>query len=482
MLIFSTRLIVNESLTRDVFIGLITEWLNNNRNYKFGQVIYDGSAEFTLNVDTDCLEIFTYPEALTVRLTSNCDGVIWTNDYVLTQVDGRNILAMQLYSDAADLSVRMPESFNKPRILRQVVQNGYGGMDGDLLVSDVPFMITQNNVDIARKLILRESEHFMPVIYVTYPRYAIDPPIDFTAMAKNLAGIAHVVVEAKELASIVRKETGGHNPYAGAADIFYGTYNSYRVIPHNYDSLEAMQSFIENSVQQKILMTKIEDELSWMKIHFTHLQAENKEDPELIGLYEKMLKEAENEGELKKQHIDELESHIKELETRITDLMGKMAQKDSQIQTYKYHFEQSGKARNADIRFEASERELYIGEIKDIILKVLDKERNSMDSDPNLVISRKFHVLENLLNLNTQTGKAEEISECLRDIIDKSGNLNVRRKHQLAELGFEVQIGTHYKIIFNEDERYAFTLAKTASEYRSNLNTLKDAVNALFGR
>lgn len=35
----------------------------------------------------------------------------------------------------------MLDSFNKPRILRQVVQNDYGEMDADLLVSGVPVMI-----------------------------------------------------------------------------------------------------------------------------------------------------------------------------------------------------------------------------------------------------------------------------------------------------------------------------------------------------
>lgn len=67
-------------------------------------------------------------------------------------MEGKNILALQLYSDAANLSVRMPDSFNKPRILRQVVQNGYGGMDADLLVSDAPVMITANNVDMSGNL------------------------------------------------------------------------------------------------------------------------------------------------------------------------------------------------------------------------------------------------------------------------------------------------------------------------------------------
>lgn len=43
-------------------------------------------------------------------------------------------------------------------------------------------------------------------------------------------------------------------------------------------------------------------------------------------------------------------------------------------------------------------------------------------------------------------------------------------------------VGTHYKTVYNGEERYAFTLSKIAGDYRSNTNTLKDAINMLFGR
>ncbi len=483
MLIFSTKLITNEKLTNDVFIELIVEWLSSNANYQFGDFVYDGQQKFSLSVGTDSLEIANYSDVVTVRLVSLSRGVIWTNDYVFRKTENGNILAIQLYSDASDMSIKMPDRFNKPRVLKQVVQDGYGGMDGDISVSDKPYVITSENVEIARKLITHEVSYFMPIVYVTYPRYAIDKPIDFDEMAQNLSGIAHVVVEAKEVAALVRKETEGRNPYAGAVDIFYGRHNSYRVIPDNYTSLNEMRLFIEKWVQQKILMTRIEDEYSWMKVQFAQLQSENQETPELLGLYQQLLKEAESEDELKKQHIDELEYHIMELEEKIKDLNASLAKKASQLQTYEYRFEQSGNCSFTEsVSLESTEPELYEGEILDIILRVLDKEKNLMDSDPNLVISRKFHVLKDLLDSNVQTGKAEEIAECLREIIDKSCNLNNQKKRQLIERGFSIEVGTHYKIVFNEDERYGFTLSKTAGDYRSNTNTLSDAINTLFGR
>lgn len=94
----------------------------------------------------------------------------------------------------------------------------------------------------------------------------------------------------------------------------------------------------------------------------------------------------------------------------------------------------------------------------------------------NLRTSRKFHVLTDILNLNRQTGKSDEIEKWLREIIDDSGNLNAQRKRQLIEVGFKIDNGTRYKITYNEDNRYTFTLAKTPGDYRTNMNILKDAV------
>lgn len=483
MLIFSTKLIVNEGLTKDVFIGLIIDWLSENRNYRFGHITYDGTKAFVIEKGGDSLEITDYEEALTVRVINDCGGVIWTNDYVLTQADNRGILAIQLYSDTESMAVKMPGKFNKPRILRQVVEKGYGGTDQKLPVSNEAFIITEENLEIARKLIMREDVYFMPVIYVSYPRYAIDEPIDFEAMARNLSGIAHVIVEPKEIAATVRRLTDERNPYDGAVEIFYGQQSSYRALPDNYESLEQMRLFIENSVQQKILMTRIDDAFSWLKIHFAHLQMKNQEDPEMIALYKTLLKEAEDEGDLKKEHIDELEYHIMELEERIKDLNAQLAQKKSQIQTYQFRFEQSGKEEiSSGVNFVTAEKELYDGEIRDVIIKILEKEKGFMDSDYNLSASRKFHVLEDILKRNTQTGKADEIAECLSNIVDKSCSLNAQRKRQLTELGFEIKVGTHYKVTFNGDERYTFTLSKTASDYRTNTNTIKDAIATLFKR
>ena len=95
----------------------------------------------------------------------------------LTQIHDKQILSVQLYSDTENMSVKMPERFNKPRIINQIIATRFGGMDGDLPVADTPFIISTETVSTACDLIMKKTEYFMPVIYVTYLRYAIDRPL-----------------------------------------------------------------------------------------------------------------------------------------------------------------------------------------------------------------------------------------------------------------------------------------------------------------
>lgn len=482
MLIFSTKLVVSDALTEERLIQYVITWLNDNRNYHFHGLAYNGEENYIVDTGSENLEIVQYPEALIIRLVSYSNGVIWTNDYALKKGSGTKILAIQLYSDAENLSVRIPQTFNKPRLLRQIVADGYGGMDHDIVVSNKPLLITEENIELAKNLILRKTSYCMPVVYVTFPRYAIDMPIDYNGLALNLAGIAHVAVETKEIAPSVRKVTNGANPYAGAVEIFYGSNSSYRMLPDDYDTLGEMQAAIEKTVQQRLLMTKIDDDLSWNKIRFTHIQKKSEQDPELTEIYEQLLKDEKEQGSYKDQHIEELELHTMELEERIKDLNAELNNKESRIQSYQYMLGHKNDNGANGITLEISERELYEGEIKDVVLRVLEKEKGQLDGDLNLKASRKFHVLSDIVSLNNQTGKAEEISNWLKEIIDASGNLNAQRKRELIEAGFKIETGTHYKITYNEDGRYTFTLAKTPGDYRTNKNTLKDATATLFGR
>ena len=58
--------------------------------------------------------------------------------------------------------------------------------------------------------------------------------------------------------------------------------------------------------------------------------------------------------------------------------------------------------------------------------------------------------------------------------------MNPTSKRNLVKLGFKITEGNHYKIIYKNDNRYCFTVAKTSSDSRSNQNLRSSILKNLF--
>lgn len=72
------------------------------------------------------------------------------------------------------------------------------------------------------------------------------------------------------------------------------------------------------------------------------------------------------------------------------------------------NFQQSNQMTQRYIVFNCSEEEFFESEIKDMILKLLQDEKQKMDEDPNQKGWRRYRVLEALLKGNKVVGKGKE--------------------------------------------------------------------------
>ncbi len=128
MLVFSTKLFVKELLTDEIFINKAIAWVKGGKNYYFGEFEWNEKEEFSVS-SSDEKQKFTinrYSDAVVVHLVNIDEKIIWTSDFVLTKKNGKRILASFLYNDAVDMSVRLPEQFNRPYLLKQIVAEGFG--------------------------------------------------------------------------------------------------------------------------------------------------------------------------------------------------------------------------------------------------------------------------------------------------------------------------------------------------------------------
>lgn len=372
-----------------------------------------------------------------------------------------------MYNDAVDMSVKLPQRFNRPYLLKELVAEGWGEADGKLHTNNIPYIITQDNINIAEKLIMGKSEYMMPVVYVSAKKNNDGIYIDSDELAKDLAGVAHVMVEEScECTHILKNITDGKNPYNGAVQIFFALDITQRILPKFYKNSGQFRKAVAYSVYKRLILSRIDDEFSCAKLKYNNLVKKSQESMEISQICDELLDEKEEIIKLGKLQIKELEDKVSNLQVKLQISESRLNKKGE---------------KNELITLDVQETDLYDGEMKDIVLKILEKEFNMINSDPNLMESRKYHVLKSIIQENSKTGQDEKIKELLREILDNDGSFNNAKKRHLFDLGFTIDEGKHYKITFGDDDRYMFTLSKTTSDYRSNMNVVSKASNKLFG-
>lgn len=143
---------------------------------------------------------------------------------------------------------------------------------------------------------------------------------------------------------------------------------------------------------------------------------------------------------------------------------------------------QDNKGSSSSTSFFTPEKDLYAGEINDIILKVLDKEVSQMQ-DPKIKKSRKYHVLSSIVINNVRTFEDERISDSLKSILSGGASLlDSSVVSQLEELGIEVdKSGTHPRLMFKGDPRYVHIASATSSDFRAGKNSAAEFSRMLFG-
>ncbi len=432
------------------------------------------SLHLILQLTLQSLSINKYEETVIVHLTNKDGKIIWTNDYVLTEKNGKRILAVQLYNDALELSARMPNDFNRPYLLKKIIREGYGDKDNDLCIDDRYVLIKKDNIELIEKIILDEVEYMMPVVYVTQVAYTGNYRVNYTELAKDLAGIAHVLVEKdRNVSKRLQETTDGKNPYNSAVQIYFGKGASQRIL-YTSGNQWSFRKEIVNTVCRRLSLSKIDDDLSWSKIRFkktveSMIKNENYNE-ELIKMYEEELSKKDFD-------IDQRNNRIKILEEKNNEL-------HSQVDYYRFSLENksAGSSEYGSIVLDSQEIDFFENEQNDIILKLIKKEINTMQADINQTETRKYHVLKSIMQQNEIKNDADNIIQEIRNLFSGGAKINRAFKSKLKELGFKInETGKHYELLYRDDSRYSFTLARTTSDGRSFKNMGTKILKNVFG-
>ncbi len=497
MLLFSTVLDINDTLTKDAFIQSVIDWNQESPHdeNRIPGIEWDGRRNVRYGDKKMWLDIQEYRNGniIAVRYEkTEDDGVVWDTDYVMNFNEMKMSIRLDrsYYSDALTVDPK----FSTPHYIARLSDAGYLKNDGDLPTSRFPFFIDKTNIDILGSIVNDSKRYKLPVVYVS-KKYDNSDPVDVKLLAKRLRGAAHVLVEkGKWLNQRIRQTCNNNNEYAGAVGVyfpnlalqhkrfFYRAVQGYdefmlekivRVvisygISQNIDPLYTWQGatnamFIDrwrSRGEDLIELERAKNSAEFAQ-ELAELERDEAEEQRAAALKEK------NEAD---QLVDSIDEEMAEMRRQIEDLSQQNEILAAEVSSLR------GKLTGVDsvpLIYMGSEDDFFPGEIKDIVLRALDKA--SRDNPK----SRRASVCRDIVNANNYEhlldNKGKELKAKLRGYKSMSGAL----RRYLEKLGFVItEEGKHYRLTYYGDARYHTTLSKTSSDHcegdNSSLQIIRD--------
>ena len=466
MILFLTTLDIGEFVTQEDFIKLVLEW---NAGSRYEENIVKGiewCGERTVRYGDSklWLEFVEYAEReiLAVRHEKiTADGVVWDSDFVMNF--GTHRLTIQLDRTYSEEALVMGAYFSTPHFITLLIEKGFLAKDRDLPVLRTPIAVTDVDLEMCKRAFTEDNGYRLPVVFVS--RTAEDKfPLSITWLASRLKGAAHVLVEesAESCAEIRKFFKMGNEPF-GAVRIYYplGTvrHKKFRFRSATGNEDVRLEKVIRHVIQYGIAQ-RVERFCTWNGVNGAVLN--NQLDHQIA-----VRKNAETEklrAEAEKDEVYETFSEdLQALQERVAELMkaNEALQYENQGLRAKYASSDA-----VPLLYFGDEEEFYEGEIRDMVLGVLDEALVATEK-----ATRKGNILEDVLENNVYQHLSDERKQKVKALFKGYKSLTGAMRQELMALGFEItEAGKHYKLTYGGDARYMVTIAKTPSDIRSGIN------------
>lgn len=473
MLLFSTILKIDKSLTRDDFLNLVIEWNQGSphENNVIPNLNWDGSYNQKFGDETISLEFKEYrnEEIVAVRYVKKLDdGIIWKTDYIMNFKDYK--MSIMLDRSFTEDAIGVDPSFTTPLFIRLLIEKGYVVNDNDLPILMNPHLISCENLSVLTAVINGTKFYDLPVVYVS-KTFSNNNPIDVDKLAYALKGVAHIFVQGDHgTNTFIREQCNSTNEYNGAIGIYYQS----DVVKHkrflNYEYFDPtitrqniVKEIINFTNQQSIdplytwdgvLTSLLRDRFESQKSKRTKAERTKEETEELLDSFS--------------NDFDELTEENGRLRSSISDL-------ESELAFYRDAFNNKT-VNDSGFLSSGSEKEFFQDEKKEFILSVLSDSLVSIKDN-----TRKKHIIQDIIQQNNSedvlSKKREEVKRLITDYSGLTGKL----KQDLKQLGFTISDeGKHYKLTYFDDNRYTITMAKTPSDGRAGKNNVSEINNKVF--
>lgn len=476
MLLFSTLLEINDTMTKDAFIQLVLEWNQGSPHEEniIQGIDWNGERNVRYGTDTLWLAIEEYRNENIIAIRyekTEVDGVVWDTDYVMNFNDMK--MSIQLDRSYLEEALVIDPTFSTPHFITLLIAHGYLKDDGNLPILRTPCFITKDNISLLANIINGNARYRLPVVYVS-KTYSNSDPVDIRKLAGRLKGVAHVLVqESTWLNGRIRRECDSKNEYYGAIGVYFPNkaYDHKKYMYRAYDGVDAVLSEkVIRSVIQYSNAQMIDKLYTWQGVSNALLRDRlNSRGAELLAAESEKNRVAAEADEL----IESVDEDLQKLQKQVEELTHA-----NEILTYENQGLRSkmGSTDNMPILYLGEEEEFFQDEIKAMLLDALEQAL------PNYATgTRRRAVLEDIIKSNNCKRRADDRSEQLKNLLRGYKTMSWSMKRTLQDMGFVItEEGKHYKFTYYGDGRYMATLAKTPSDNRSGMNIALEIIKDMF--
>lgn len=451
MQIYSTLLPITDLLTTDNLIDLVIEWNQRSPYNKINNIDWDGKNKNIKfedgNRSLSIEEIRTY-NIIAIRFHMlDENNIIWTTDIVVDF--SRRLFSIKLDRETTVETKIFIPSFKPPVIVNMLLEKGYVEYDSDIEISTRAIVIDKSNYKIVEDVICRNKTYMMPVIYVTktWGKY----PFKVNELAYRLRGVAHVLIEEDaSITNILREKCEGKNAHHGSIGIYYPSRSaSHKIVTTGkYEGREKLLIDKIVTIVCRYVNQQARDKmLTWEGVQNELLKLRYASATEKRTLAENEVDEVYNNFNTE---LEEKEKVIEEQNNRIMALQAENQGLHAKLDTLD----------EVPLLFYGLEEEVYEGEIRDHILEMLKEHIKHISSN-----SRKEHIILDILENNEMSDRLDIQRDNIKRMLKGYTKLNDSLKRELRDFGFEIsKDGGHYKLVYNGDPRYLFTISSSGSD------------------
>lgn len=464
---FSTEFPIDPTKSVADVVRLACQWVSGSPHTKIPKGELDElpiDAERTVStpseqITTACAggQDFTIGGLRYVRTES---GLEWTTSIVSLKTNERHVLSLQVSCEAMSTAVRLPPP-KKPYFIRQALAKLGGGMDGEIPVTDRAICLAEGEAGIAAALISGLARNKLPIVYVS-AGFDGNLLVNPNELAQYVSGMAHVVVEpSREFSYHLKTLTSSRNAFGGTVGVYWPESDARKsyFIDEATPNPRAIQLEIAKDIRLALANRRLRSTCTW-----AHLK-------ETISRKRFEL--------LKSQGSTELKEYIEAFDAEQAAKDGKLIEAEQEISRLHAEIKRLASANQsseAGLISPGNEQDLYAYEIRDIAIAALQEAlRTSREN------SRRQHVLTDLLAANHPARHGERLQDEIKSRFKTYRDMDAPTRNALVKLGFGIsEDGKHYKLVFQDDGRYTFTLPKTSSDHRAGKNIASDLINALL--